>query len=345
MTYASRSDLLLRPNDSVRPSVGIVGAGIQMGRHLVPAIKAYGANIGAVFDVDFEKASAFSENLGLRAVRSIDELLERSDVDCVVAACTPQGHEEVIAAASTRGVPVLVEKPPARSLSSLRRLIADSTAAGVPVCVGMNYRNSSGFNSLKKIVRSGGPLRYVHVQHLATTGAGPVWGLGPLRTLLLAQAVHALDLALLLIGGCSVNSSIVQSSDGRLCVSWTVSGESAVCDILVSSLAPGFRQVVTVLCNDGTVAELTNLDQLDVVSESGYRTYERLQIRRSPFADVLDRMGFASTIAAFLDTHVTERVESGNCAQAASLRDLEPTYELIEQAIAAAPGSDGLDCE
>jgi phthalate 4,5-cis-dihydrodiol dehydrogenase len=345
MTLASRLDSRISPEDEVRPSVGIVGAGVQMYRHLVPAIKAYGADISAVFDVDPKKAFAFATDLGVKATLSLDELLERSDIDCVVAACTPQGHEGLIAAATARGVPVLVEKPPARNLSSLQRLIAASADAGVPVCVGMNYRNTPGFDALREFARTGGPLRYIHVQHLATTGAGPAWGLGRLRTLLLAQAVHALDLALLLIGECSASSSIVHSSDGQLCASWTISGESAVCNILVSSLAPGFRQVVTVLCNDGTVAELTNLDQLDVMSEAGYRAYQHLQIRRAPFADVLDRMGFASTVTAFLDTHVTRRPEGQKALQPISLRDLEPTYVLIEQAITAARSSGGMDCD
>ncbi|MET7951285.1 hypothetical protein [Micromonospora sp. NPDC005324] len=99
---------------------------------------------------------------------------------------------------------------------------------------------------------------------------------------------------------------------------------------------------MTVLNNDGSVAELRNLDQIDVFSEAGYRAYQQVQTRRSPFADVLDRMGYASSVEAFLDAHVTTRPSQENLAQTVTLQAMEPTYVLIEQAIgcAAVTGKD-----
>lgn len=313
-----------------------------MRRHLVPALKAYGADVVGVFDVDAAKSSQLANELGARPTVSLTELLERPDVDCIVAACTPQGHESVIAAALARGVPVLVEKPPVCDLGSLKRLSTDSARAGVPVCVGMNYRHTPGFDALRQSVKAGGGPCHIQVQHLATTGAGPSWGLDRLRTLLLAQAVHALDMALALIGQCSSVTTTILDDGDRTSIFWTLSAERSLCNITVSNRAPGFRHVVTVLNNDGSVAELRNLDQIDVFSEAGYRAYQQVQTRRSPFADVLDRMGYASSVEAFLDAHVTTRPSQENLAQTVTLQAMEPTYVLIEQAIgcAAVTGKD-----
>ncbi|MEV6929654.1 Gfo/Idh/MocA family oxidoreductase [Dactylosporangium sp. NPDC051485] len=320
----------------VRPSVGLVGAGVQMRRHLVPALRAYGVDIAGVFDIDPIKSAGLANELGVEAAVSLRALLERPVIDCLVAACTPQGHEDVISSAVAHGVPVLVEKPPVRNLNTLRRLSIESESAGVPVCVGMNYRHTPGFVSLQQFARADSPLHYIHIQHLASAGAGPSWGLERLRTLMLAQAVHALDLALLLVGGYTASTTITQAHGGQLSTLWTIRSATAVCNVLASTIAPGFRQIVTAMRHDGAVAELTNLDQLDVVSEAGYRAFQHLQTRRAPFADVLDRMGYASTVAGFLDTHVTHRLAGEQLSNPVSLGDLEPAYMLIEQAITAA---------
>ncbi len=66
--------------------LGVIGAGVQADYHLRLLVPIYGFYDVLVYDVDYSRAERLAERHGARPVKSLDRLLEESDV--VVAATT-----------------------------------------------------------------------------------------------------------------------------------------------------------------------------------------------------------------------------------------------------------------
>lgn len=62
------------------------------------------------------------------------------DVDALILANPPIGRESQIAAAVSRSIPMLIEKPLALDLEESERLVGIAEAANVPLMVGLNFR-------------------------------------------------------------------------------------------------------------------------------------------------------------------------------------------------------------
>jgi predicted dehydrogenase len=326
-----------------RIRIAVAGAGTQMSRHLVPALVQAGCTITAVVDTDVGKAQQFAADLGARAVNAL-RADDAGHFDAIVAACPPLGHEQIIREAIAAGVPILVEKPPASGSSALRELAGLAHDAGVPVCVGMNYRHTPMFRELRaRIVGGNGRAEYAHVMHLVPGGPITTWGLEPVRSFMLAQAIHPVDQALALIGTPeSANAVATCDRDGRIRATWILQGDGCVATVHVANAGPGFRNTVTAAGADGAIAELCNLDELTVIEAAGRREYRELSLRRTPFADVGDRLGFAASVEGFLAAHAGLEGRDGAVGPV-HLDHLIGCYDLLESAIAqCAASSEGV---
>jgi phthalate 4,5-cis-dihydrodiol dehydrogenase len=318
------------------PQVAVVGAGVQMRRHLLPVLIQAGCTIAAVIDSDMDRAGDLAERLGAFAAGALSAIADSIRVDAVVAACPPLGHEQVIRDAIAMGTPVLVEKPPACSAMKLQELAALARSAGVPVCVGMNYRHAPGFRALRsRLVGEGRHIEYAHVMHLVSGGPIKDWDLEPLRCFMLAQAIHPVDEALALIGAPEA-AEVVATCDGlgHIRATWTLRRHDCVGTVHVGNCGPGFRNTVTALGSDGTIAELRNLDELSVIEAAGHREFREQLLLRTPFAEVIDRLGFSTSVLGFLAAHADHSRTDG-VAEPVRLDDLVGCYDLLESAIAS----------
>lgn len=314
--------------------VAVAGAGIQARRHMVPALLRAGCTIAAVIDTDLNKARDLAESLGAQAAETLSAV-DAGRIDAVIAACPPLGHEEVIRDAIAVEVPILVEKPPASSSAALRELAGLAQAARVPVCVGMNYRHAPGFRALRtRLADDDSRVEYVHVMHLAPGGPSTTWGLEPARCFMMAQAIHAVDQALALFGTPD-DADVVASCDrdGLIQATWTLRRHDRVATVHVGNNGPGFRNTVAAVGTDGAIAELRNLDDLSVIEAAGRREFREQSLRRTPFADVIDRLGFAVSVEGFLAAY-TGLDTSGGAVDPVQLDDLVGCYDLLESAIA-----------
>jgi predicted dehydrogenase len=237
------------------------------------------------------------------------------------------------------GMPILVEKPPASDSSALRELAVLAQDAGVPVCVGMNYRHTPMFRALRARLGGGnGRVEYAHVMHLVPGGPITTWGLEPVRCFMLAQAIHPVDQALALIGTPeSANAAATCDRDGRIRATWILQRGDSVATVHVANAGPGFRNTVTAAGADGAIAELCNLDELSVIEAAGRREFRELSLRRTPFADVVDRLGFAASVEGFLTAHAGLELRDG-AVEPVHLDDLVDCYDLLESAIARCAG-------
>lgn len=76
-------------------------------------------------------------------------------LDLLVVASRNDTHAELATAAVRAGVPVVVDKPFARTAEEARTVLAEATAAGVPVTVFQNRRWDGDFRTVRRLVEDG----------------------------------------------------------------------------------------------------------------------------------------------------------------------------------------------
>jgi predicted dehydrogenase len=137
------------------------------------------ASITALFDPDRAAAQALRFGPAERAVifPSFPALLDGGQFDAVVIASPTHLHFEQASALLSRGVPVLCEKPLARTRAEIVALVEASEKTGVLLSVAYQRRMWATYRTLRRLVRSGefGPVRAVlshNVENWQSTIAG-----------------------------------------------------------------------------------------------------------------------------------------------------------------------------
>ncbi len=184
-------------------AIGIIGAG-NMGRHHHHAVTNYGAKVVAVHDMRLEAARelATCEDAQL-ATTALNDFFQ-VDMDGVVITTPPPIRLEPIEMACERGIPVMVEKPPALNMVEGRKCLACIEKADVIDAVGFQLRYHPLYERLKTLIAP----ETVHlvrtvctVDYYLSFRMSP-WFLqyeisgGPLPE----QAVHVLDCARFVMG-------------------------------------------------------------------------------------------------------------------------------------------------
>ena len=123
----------------MKKGLGIVGYGGMGVWHLEKAQKSDVVELIAVYDINEERNLVAEEN-GIKAYRSLDEILADEKVEIILIATPNDVHEEVVVAALNAGKSVICEKPVALSLESLDRMIAAAEKNGVRFSTHQNRR-------------------------------------------------------------------------------------------------------------------------------------------------------------------------------------------------------------
>jgi predicted dehydrogenase len=136
-----------------------------MGRlHSERLVRDGRGRVAAIYDVDSSAARNLQQGpaAGAAAHSQFDDLLAE-DVDAAII-CTPtQHHFEQAGAFLRRGIPVLCEKPLARTRAEILELGETARQARTVLCVGYQRRQWASYRTLRRLVRSGefGPVRAV----------------------------------------------------------------------------------------------------------------------------------------------------------------------------------------
>ena len=184
-------------------AIGIIGAG-NMGRHHHGAVTNYGAEVVAVHDTRLAAARELATHADAElATTALDAFFE-VEMDGVVITTPPPVRLEPIQMACDRGIPMMVEKPPALNMVEGRRCLACIEKADVIAAVGFQLRYHPLYERLKALIAS----ETVHlvrtvctVDYYLSFRMSP-WFLqyeisgGPLPE----QAVHVLDCARFVMG-------------------------------------------------------------------------------------------------------------------------------------------------
>jgi predicted dehydrogenase len=180
--------------------VAIVGCGL-IGRKRLQALGT--ARLVACADTDLGRAQVLAAGReGVLVTERWQEAVTHPDVEIVIVATTNDALTPVSVGAVEAGKHVLVEKPGARSLGEIDRLIAASRASDCLVRVGFNHRYHPALQQAWRIVQSGalGPLMFVRGRygHGGRVGYEKEWRSDPAMSgggELIDQGVHLIDLA------------------------------------------------------------------------------------------------------------------------------------------------------
>ncbi len=121
---------------------GIIGAGMMGQEHIRNITLLEGAEVSAIFDPDPGMRAAAARLAPRAAVaESLDDLLQRPGIDCLVVASPNYLHvAQLRQIAATRPLPLLMEKPLYTDPADARLIDAMTRDYPAPVWVAMEYR-------------------------------------------------------------------------------------------------------------------------------------------------------------------------------------------------------------
>ncbi|SFB30550.1 Predicted dehydrogenase [Rhizobium sp. NFR07] len=134
--------------------IGLMGAGLIGREHADLLASNSRAEIAAICDPS-PAAAELATRLSVPHFSSYDAMLDEVRPDGAIVALPNQLHAPAALACIERGVPCLIEKPIAESLSSARLIVDASERKGVPVLVGHQRRHSPDIRSAKRAIDAG----------------------------------------------------------------------------------------------------------------------------------------------------------------------------------------------
>jgi predicted dehydrogenase len=148
---------------SAKLRVGVIGVG-HLGRHHARILSNLeNVHLVAVADIKRDRAEQVGGPLGARATGDYLDLI--GQVDAVTIAVPTEAHGEVALPFLQRGIPVLVEKPLARTLAEADRMIAAACASGTTLAVGHTERHNPAVRAASTVITQ---PRFIEVHRLGT---------------------------------------------------------------------------------------------------------------------------------------------------------------------------------
>jgi predicted dehydrogenase len=143
--------------------VATIGVG-HLGRHHARILSGLpGATLVGVVDIKADRAAEIAAAFSSRPFTSLDEII--GEVDAVSIAVPTEAHLATALPFLERGIPVLVEKPLARSVEDADRLIAAAEARGTVLAVGHTERFNPAVAAASLHLRD---PRFIEVHRLGT---------------------------------------------------------------------------------------------------------------------------------------------------------------------------------
>ncbi len=143
--------------------IGVVGVG-YLGRHHARILSSLpGVDLVAVVDINAARAAEVAAANRTRPLGDFRELL--GQVDAVTIAVPTELHRDIAIAFLSAGVPVLVEKPMARSVEEADDMIDAAARAGVPLAVGHTERFNPAIAAARPLIDD---PRFIEVHRLGT---------------------------------------------------------------------------------------------------------------------------------------------------------------------------------
>ena len=194
---------LTPPPEHIR-TCGLVGAGAILDAAHLPAYKAAGIPVVAMWARDPEKARAFAEAHGIARVHdTLDALLADDEVEVIDIAIAPAAQTDVALAALDAGKDLMCQKPLALEVAEARRIVERAEELGRTVVVQQQMRYEEGILAAREMVRRGwiGEVSTITFTiDLATDFSGWGWLRKTPRMDLFNHSIHYLDTVRSILG-------------------------------------------------------------------------------------------------------------------------------------------------
>ena len=136
--------------------VALVGCGTAALRLHLPGLRTAGAEVVAFSSRTRESAEKAAATWGAgEVVEDWREAVARSDVDAVDVCSPNDTHAEIAIAAASAGKHVLVEKPMARNVGEVDRMIDAARRSGITLMPAHNVRFAEPFVAMRDVVAQG----------------------------------------------------------------------------------------------------------------------------------------------------------------------------------------------
>jgi predicted dehydrogenase len=134
--------------------IAVVGAGAIGRTHIDTVTRMSGVRLAAVVD-PAASAAALADAAGIPCFASVGDLISSGRAQAAIVATPNETHLPVSEMFLRAGIPVLLEKPVAESLSSALQLLAVAEETGVPLLVGHHRRHNPIIRAAHQAIRSG----------------------------------------------------------------------------------------------------------------------------------------------------------------------------------------------
>jgi predicted dehydrogenase len=162
------------------------------------------AQLGACWDDDRERGQRNARAFEIPYVASLEQFLDRKDIDCVIVASETNKHADLCIAAMEAGKGVLLQKPMAITLTDCDRIIETAEKTGVWFSMAFQMRCDPQNIAMKRLVEEGavGRVGMMRRRHCIPVLFSKVFIDGPSRWHISAEAnkgmffddaMHALD--------------------------------------------------------------------------------------------------------------------------------------------------------
>jgi D-apiose dehydrogenase len=200
----------LRASREQPARVAMVGAGYFSQFHARGWANIECAQIVALCDPVRDKAEAMAKSFVIANVfDSVEQMLDKTDVDIIDVVIPPAGHRAVVAAALNRGKRVICQKPFGRDYAEAVALTEAAEAAKVPLVVHENFRFMPWYRECKAMIDRGalGRMHQISFRLRPGDGQGPGAYLGRQpyfqklpRFLIAETGIHFIDTFRFLVG-------------------------------------------------------------------------------------------------------------------------------------------------
>ena len=250
--------------------VAIVGLGMVAGLHVQAVNSLDGFEVYGVFSRDYLKTKDFAESFAANAIafRKFADLCSDENVDLVLLLTPPNARLDYVKALTKAGKPLIVEKPLERNFDRSQNIVEQGKIHKTPIGVFLQHRKRPSIEALKKLIdeRRVGNVATVEVRI-------PWWreqdyydqdGRGTLSRdgggVLITQAIHTLDIMLLLCGPVKEVQGMIHTSSLHKLEAEDFSGallnfESGARGTLMASTThfPGSKEEIILNCSEATV--------------------------------------------------------------------------------------------
>ena len=180
--------------------LGLLGAG-RIGKVHAKAIAANpGARLIAVADAFPDAAAALAASAGAE-VRSVDAIMDASDIDAVLITTPTDLHAAMIERAARAGKAIFCEKPIDLDVARVRSCLAVVAETGAKLMVGFNRRFDPNFAEVRRQIDAGaiGSVEMVSITS-RDPGAPPADYIKRSGGIFRDMTIHDFDIARFLLG-------------------------------------------------------------------------------------------------------------------------------------------------